>query len=171
MDILLLGITVISLAVALVMSIAAWRVMRDEKKRSAARVAALSLAAGIGDDSSRHESPVHQGPGRDLSPRESFPLESFAAEAVAPAPHPATKAPWAPAPINNSTDFAAKSASVGAGDMPLNQTRPEAPVAAGPPVRFEAPLSHASGFLGAQETPRDTGRSAPHQSGTRSYAI
>ena len=31
------------------------------------------------------------------------------------------------------------------------------PVAARPPVRFEAPLSHASGFLGAQETPRDTG--------------
>ena len=45
MDILLLGVTVISLVVALVMTIAAWRVTRDEKKRSAARVAALSLAA------------------------------------------------------------------------------------------------------------------------------
>ena len=46
MDIILLGVTVVSLIVALVMSIAAWRLMRDEKKRSAARVAALSVAAG-----------------------------------------------------------------------------------------------------------------------------
>lgn len=45
MDIILLGITIISLSVALVMSTAAWRMTRDEKKRSAARVAALSLAA------------------------------------------------------------------------------------------------------------------------------
>ena len=44
MDIILLGITVVSLAVALVMSVAAWRLMRDEKQRSAARVAALSVA-------------------------------------------------------------------------------------------------------------------------------
>ena len=34
-----------SLVVALVMSVAAWRLMRDEKQRSAARVAALSVAA------------------------------------------------------------------------------------------------------------------------------
>ena len=45
MDIILFGITVVSLVVALVMSVAAWRLTRDEKKRSAARVAALSLAA------------------------------------------------------------------------------------------------------------------------------
>ena len=45
MDIILLLITVVSLGVALVMSIAAWRLARDDKKRSAARVAALSLAA------------------------------------------------------------------------------------------------------------------------------
>ena len=31
MDIILLGITVVSLVVALVMSVAAWRLMRDEK--------------------------------------------------------------------------------------------------------------------------------------------
>ena len=46
MDIILLGVTVISLGVALVMSIAAWRVTRDEKKRSAARVAALLCCGG-----------------------------------------------------------------------------------------------------------------------------
>jgi hypothetical protein len=45
MDTLLLGITIVSLVVALVMSVTAWRLMRDEKARSAARIAALSDAA------------------------------------------------------------------------------------------------------------------------------
>jgi hypothetical protein len=45
MDTLLLGITVVSLIAALVMSVTAWRLMRDEKRRSAARIAALSTAA------------------------------------------------------------------------------------------------------------------------------
>ena len=45
MDTLLLGITLVSLVVALVMSVTAWRLMRDEKRRSAARIAALSAAA------------------------------------------------------------------------------------------------------------------------------
>ena len=45
MDIILLGITIVALGVALVMSLAAWRLMRDDKKRTAARVAALSVAA------------------------------------------------------------------------------------------------------------------------------
>ena len=48
MDILLLGITIVSLIVALVMSVTAWRVTRDEKQRSAARIAALSAA--VADD-------------------------------------------------------------------------------------------------------------------------
>ena len=46
MDILLLGITIVSLIVALVMSVTAWRVIRDEKRRSSARVAALSAEIG-----------------------------------------------------------------------------------------------------------------------------
>ena len=45
MEIVLLGVTVISLLVALVMSVSAWRLGREEKRRSAARVAALSIAA------------------------------------------------------------------------------------------------------------------------------
>jgi hypothetical protein len=145
MDIILLGVTVISLGVALVMSIAAWQVTRAEKKRSAARVAALSLAAGI-DDKPNTVSP--QG--------ESFPLESFASQEVAPAPKPAMKAPWAPAPLGAPNFAAARSASLSAVDMPLNQPPVEAAVAE-PPVRAAAPLSHASGFLGVQEIPRDTG--------------
>jgi hypothetical protein len=48
METVLLLVTVISLVVALVMSVSAWRVARDEKRRSAARIAALSLAASEG---------------------------------------------------------------------------------------------------------------------------
>ena len=154
MDIILLGVTVVSLGVALVMSIAAWRVTRDEKKRSAARVAALSLAAGVDD--------TPEGVATGLSPREasrveSFPLESFAAQEVAPAPTPVMKAPWAPAPFNSPGVAAAKSASLTAVDMPLNQPRADAHIPAGSPARVEAPVSHASGFLGAEAMARDTG--------------
>jgi hypothetical protein len=45
MDIILLAVTVVSLIVAFIMSVTAARLMREEKQRSAARVAALSLAA------------------------------------------------------------------------------------------------------------------------------
>lgn len=44
MDLILLGVTIVSLIVALVMSMTAWRLQREEKQRAAARVAALSLA-------------------------------------------------------------------------------------------------------------------------------
>ena len=49
MDTLLLGITVLSLIVTLVMSATAWRLMRDEKRRSAARIAALSVDSSTDD--------------------------------------------------------------------------------------------------------------------------
>jgi len=74
MEIILLGITVISLVVALVMSMAAWRLTRDEKRRSAARVAALSVAATAADDTPH-----------------------FGEPAKAPVEKP--RAPWAPAPF------------------------------------------------------------------------
>ena len=73
MDIFLLGITVLSLIVALVMSVTAWRVMRDDKQRSAARIAALSAASA--DDEEPMELPI-----------------------VAPK---IEKAPWSPAPFNS----------------------------------------------------------------------
>ena len=77
MDMLLLGITVVSLIVAFVMSMTAMRLAREEKRQSAARVAALSLAADQGA------------------------LESFG---EFPGEKPAKKAPWAapkiaPAPV------------------------------------------------------------------------
>jgi hypothetical protein len=151
MDIILLGVTVISLSVALVMSVAAWRVTRDEKKRSAARVAALSLAAAVDD------TPEGVSPQESLR-RDSYPAASIPPQDVAPPLKPAMKAPWAPAPFNPAPDFTSattKAASLTAVDMPLNQRRPDAPVHVEGPVRVEAPVSHASGFLGAEQTPRD----------------
>ena len=148
MDIILLGITVVSLVVALVMSVMAWRVTRDEKKRSAARVAALSLAAGVGDD--KPSAAAHSVAVRKTiaTPQESdWALESFHEQEPAPAVKSPAKAPWAtpriaPAPI------AVASAAT---ELPLNQHRAE-------PARVSEPaISHASGFLGAEELPRDTG--------------
>ena len=76
MDTLLLGITVVSLIVALVMSVTAWRLMRDEKRRSAARIAALSTAA-FGDAAA-----------------DRFPELPIAAP---PVEHRIARAPWKPA--------------------------------------------------------------------------
>ena len=76
MDTVLLGITVVSLALALVMSVTAWRLMRDDKRRSAARIAALSAAAG--DDVAAYQ----------------FPELPMAEPAVEPR---AARAPWKPA--------------------------------------------------------------------------
>lgn len=56
MDTLLLGITVVSLIVAFVMSVTAWRLVREEKQRSAARIAALSAAAT--DDAAPIDLPI-----------------------------------------------------------------------------------------------------------------
>ena len=47
MDLLLIAITVASLALALGASVVAWRTSRDERVRAGARVAALSVAAGV----------------------------------------------------------------------------------------------------------------------------
>jgi hypothetical protein len=142
MDIILLGITVVSLVVAFVMSMTAWRVTRDEKQRSAARVAALSLASSAPE-------PVESfgGQGRQS---ENVPVEVRADK-------PQAKAPWSapravPAPI---------AVTAAAAELPLNQTPSRIE-----PARVEAPLrhgygeqafSHASGFLGAAEVQHDNG--------------
>jgi heme exporter protein D len=84
MDILLLGITVVSLIVALVMSVTAWRLMRDEKQRSAARIAGLSAASA--DDGAPMELPI-------AAPK----IE---------------KAPWSPAPFASMESATADSISL-----------------------------------------------------------
>jgi hypothetical protein len=45
MDIFLLFITIVSLGIAVIMSVVAWRLTREERARSAARIAALAAAA------------------------------------------------------------------------------------------------------------------------------
>ena len=76
MGIVLLGVTIVSLLVALVMSVTAWRLTRDEKRRSAARVAALAIAAAADN------API------------GFQVRPAIAE------KPLARAPWAPAPVS-----------------------------------------------------------------------
>jgi hypothetical protein len=121
MDIVLLAVTIVSLIVALVMSVTAARLMRDEKRRSAARVAALSLAA---DDIKPDEpSTFAQSATADKkgSSLQDLPLGT---PALARAPWSAPKVAAQPAP---------------------------------PALPASPALSHATGFLGASETQRDSG--------------
>jgi hypothetical protein len=92
MDTLLLGLTVVSLIVALVMSVTAWRLMRDEKQRSAARIAALSVAAS--DDVMRNELP-------------ELPVVEQPVPRVA-----AVRTPWKPAPFDSTRSIAAEADEV-----------------------------------------------------------
>jgi len=138
MDIILLLITVVSLGVALVMSMAAWRLTREDKKRSAARVAALSLAANAAPE--HRESLGGQPPVVDEVRTEK----------------PVARAPWSapkivPAPI---------AVAAAPAELPLNQFRGEpARVAEASPRRgtSEPMVSHASGFLGAADVEHDSG--------------
>ncbi len=149
MDIILLGITIVSLVVAFVMSMAAWRVTRDEKQRSAARVGALSLAAG---------GEVEDQP-RGLSLQDAaMSLESFASQdGFASAAKPAAKAPWAsppstPRPSPLATAASLRTQIVSPAELPLNQAQRLDAVRVSEPA-----VSHASGFLGAEELPHDSG--------------
>jgi hypothetical protein len=143
MDIILLVVTLVSLVVAFVMSMAAWRLTREEKERSAARVAALSLAASSAPATT--ESDGVQGLSGNV-------LVEVRAE------KPVAKAPWSapkivPAPI---------AATAAPADIPLYEARVE-PVRVAEPSHFrlglgeQASVSHASGFLGAADVERDSG--------------
>ena len=89
MDMLLLGITIVSLIVALAMSVLAMRLSREDKERAAARVAALSVAAG-GDQPVNTNAPV------DVKPLAKAP---WSAPKIAPDPIAAVAAP-AELPLN-----------------------------------------------------------------------
>ena len=140
MDIILLGITIVSLIVAFVMSMMAMRLSREEKERAAARVAALSLAAN-GDEPIKASVPV------EVKTEAPKPLWSSPPSTPRPAPS---------APIPSLRTPAARVAPVAAAvpvDIPLNQPRVQ-------PERYETPevgVTHASGFLGATEIERDNG--------------
>jgi len=138
METVLLGVTVISLVVALVMSVTAWRLARDEKRRSAARVAALSIAA-----TSAPETTSSHG-GQGLSPDNAIGFQ--ARQAVAE--KPLARAPWAPAPLAVEARPTVVAATVPPVPELAFQWTPEA----------SREVSHASGFLSATTTQRqDTG--------------
>jgi hypothetical protein len=94
MDTILLAITIVSLAAACFMGAAAWRLSRDERARSGARIAALAAAADAHDPSpsSRVSRPI------DLS-APVIPEAPFASATPASSAARAT-APWAPARVS-----------------------------------------------------------------------
>ena len=159
MDIILLGITIVSLVVALVMSVTAWRLMRDEKRRSAARVAALSVAAS--------EPSVANRPAGFTHAPVSAALEQFPDEKVV---RPVTRAPWASPSVAKPAAVSAVSSvrmpAEFSSELPLNQVDGQTGSQAVRPTGFseattraasEPVVTHASGFLGATELQRDNG--------------
>jgi hypothetical protein len=113
------------------MSVTAWRLMREEKARSAARVAALSVAATTPE-----------------------PVAGFVREPETPKAF--VKAPWsapppAPSVVPTSASLRTPAPIASASELPLNEARIE-PVRASEPV-----VTHSSGFLGATEVAHDDG--------------
>jgi hypothetical protein len=137
MDIILLGITVVSLIVALVMSVTAWRLTRDEKQRSAARVAALSVAADAGEMPSI-------APARAVA--EPFPAVPAEWNRKAPwsAPKIAPEPPAAAPAVHQSFDSIEPAF---ADSISLRM----------PTARPDGEISHASGFLGVAPVERESG--------------
>jgi flagellar basal body-associated protein FliL len=134
MDIILLGITVVSLVVAFVMSMAAWRLSRDEKKRSEARVTALSVAAAQPD-----MRPV------------TAPVEVRTEKPAA------KKAPWSSPPSTSRSVTMAPVAALRTLASPVEMPLNEAPRVIEPIRSGEPSAPHASGFLGVAEIERDNG--------------
>jgi hypothetical protein len=127
MDTLLLGITVVSLIVALLMSVTAWRLMRDEKRRSAARIAALSTASFGSPEPAEAASVSLRTPVGSDVPADQFPELPIAEPAVE---HRIARAPWKPA------------APIGLGSAV---------------EMAEPPATHSTGFLASTSVARDTG--------------
>ena len=142
MEIVLLGVTVVSLVVALVMSVSAWRLGREEKRRSAARVAALSIAASAPSASGSYG-------GQGLS---SDAIGFQARPAVTE--KPLARAPWAPAPSAVETHPGPTAVA-----MPVSA---ELPLQSTPAPRE---IAYSSGFLATTSEP------ARSHGGQRSLAI
>ena len=136
MDVLLIGVSLVSTVVALVMTAVAWKVSRDQRAVSAARVAALTAAASA-DLGEAGEKPL---PATTL---EQFEPEPIAVGAARPAP-------WAASRISSIN---ATRTSV---------PRPEPHELTTKPVTIETPSpSHtmSAGFLGGGvSAPTDSGR-------------
>lgn len=136
MDVLLIGVSLVSTVVALVMTAVAWKVSRDQRAVSAARVAALSAAASA-DLGLAGEKP---SPATTL---EQFEPEPITVGAARPAP-------WAASRISS---FSATRTSA---------PRPEPHEVTTKPVTIETPSpgqTMSEGFLGGGvSAPTDSGR-------------
>lgn len=76
MDTTLVGVTLLSMMMAASLSVVVWRMLRDERQRSEARVVALSrMAAGRSQRNDRHEPVRHTAHGERPAPVE-LPLHS-----------------------------------------------------------------------------------------------
>ncbi len=111
MEMLLLAITIVSLIVAFVMAAAAWRVGRDERTRSAARVAALAAAASdttkqatVNDVRPQAASDVLQVFASEVKPAVAHEIRPAVAVDVRPAVNEPVAVndsrPWAPARVS-----------------------------------------------------------------------
>ena len=136
MDVLLIGVSLVSTVVALVMTAVAWKVSRDQRAVSAARVAALSAAASddLGQASEK--------------PSPATTLDQFEPEPIAVGA--ARPAPWAASRISS---FSTTRASA---------LRPEPHEVTIKPVTIETPSPSptiSDGFLGGGvSAPTDSGR-------------
>jgi hypothetical protein len=135
MDILLIVVSIVSAVVALAMTGVAWRVSRNQRAASAARVAALSAAAAMEADR----------PGE--KPSHTTPLEQFETEPVGAS----RQSPWK----------AARVSAFGAGArtaQPIARTAP--PEATTRPATIELSSDRAvlgEGFLGSTVSPATDG--------------
>jgi hypothetical protein len=156
MDIILLVLTVISLVLAFVMSVAAWRLVHAERARSAARVSALAAAAAdfsseLADQQpARAESVVAREP---VVAREAVNArEAVMAREAAALKDSRPAAPWAPARVSmfplETDDLRRSHASDRLREAPVEVSRKAEP---------HAPLSDS--FLGgAVAVPTSGGR-------------
>ena len=137
MDIFLIGISIVSALVALVMTGVAWRISRAHRTLSAARVAALSAAATVDADRTSQK------------PAQSSSLEQFESEPIAVGA--ARQAPW------NTPRVSAFAASPRAAQT-VTRTEPQEltirTAAVEPP---SASTTLSEGFLGTTVTPATSG--------------
>ena len=109
MDVFLIGVSIVSTVVALVMTAVAWRVARDQRAASAARVAALSAAASI-DPGQSDEKLSHSTTLDQFEPEPIFETQAVAVGASRGGSQ-SSQAPWASARISPFSAAARATAS------------------------------------------------------------
>jgi hypothetical protein len=125
MEILLFAITVISLGVAFVMSAAAWRLSREERTRSAARVAALAAAAEQGNAMADSREQEKRDSHERVTAIQAEPLVDWEPVAV----NESRMAPWAPARVSEFPSEAQDRRSIEPDEHPADfrTSKPVAP--------------------------------------------